>query len=52
MSDESGLARGLTSRRLPLKKEYGVPGASLKGPKLWLPDWTGSMSAWKATSTA
>jgi hypothetical protein len=23
-----------------LKKEYGVLGASLNGPKLWLPDWT------------
>jgi hypothetical protein len=23
-----------------LKKEYGVAGASLNGPKLWLPDWT------------
>ena len=23
-----------------LKKEYGVLGASLNGPKLWLPDWS------------
>ena len=23
-----------------MKKEYGVLGASLNGPKLWLPDWT------------
>ncbi len=23
-----------------IKKEYGVLGASLNGPKLWLPDWT------------
>jgi hypothetical protein len=23
-----------------MKKEYGVLGASLNGPKIWLPDWT------------
>jgi hypothetical protein len=23
-----------------IKQEYGVKGASLNGPKLWLPDWT------------
>jgi hypothetical protein len=23
-----------------IKKEFGVLGASLNGPKLWLPDWT------------
>jgi hypothetical protein len=23
-----------------MKKEYGVGGASLNGPKIWLPDWT------------
>ena len=23
-----------------MKKDYGVLGASLNGPKLWLPDWT------------
>jgi hypothetical protein len=22
-----------------MKQDYGVPGASLNGPKLWLPDW-------------
>jgi hypothetical protein len=24
-----------------MKTEYGLAGASLNGPKLWLPDWTG-----------
>jgi hypothetical protein len=43
-----------------MKQEYGVAGASLNGPKLWLPDWTeidagvernfnGIPAAWVAT---
>lgn len=43
-----------------MKQEYGVLGASLNGPKLWLPDWTeidsgvvrefnGLKAAWVAT---
>ena len=32
------LVEGLDFEKL--KKEYGVLGASLNGPKLWLPDWT------------
>jgi hypothetical protein len=32
------LVEGLDFEKM--KKEYGVLGASLNGPKLWLPDWT------------
>jgi hypothetical protein len=32
------LVEGLDFEKV--KKEYGVLGASLNGPKLWLPDWT------------
>jgi hypothetical protein len=32
------LVEGLDFNKM--KKEYGVLGASLNGPKLWLPDWT------------
>jgi hypothetical protein len=32
------LVKGLDFERM--KKDYGVLGASLNGPKLWLPDWT------------
>jgi hypothetical protein len=28
-----------------MKKELGVAGASLNGPKLWLPDWRGPSTA-------
>lgn len=32
------LVKGLDSEKL--KQEYGVLGASLNAPKLWLPDWS------------
>jgi hypothetical protein len=32
------LVEGLDLEKI--KKDYGVSGASLNGPKLWLPDWT------------
>lgn len=32
------LAEGLDFDKI--KQEYGVKGASLNGPKIWLPDWT------------